>query len=262
LEEIRQEGPDYIADKLVEFEPDSVCVVNAADYRDLEVVTLGLLRAKQKGQCFLYRTAASFVRVRAGMTDRPLLTAGEISDPAHISGLVVVGSHVTRSSQQLDHLLEHGSVKSIEVRVDKILSAKNRDEEIQRSIGFINNALSQRQDVVVYTSRKLITGRDHESSLSIGGQISQALVEIICSMNVRPHYILAKGGITSSDIATKALGIVRAKVLGQILPGVPVWQSGSESKFPGMPYVVFPGNVGSTGAILDVIRSFRETINQ
>jgi uncharacterized protein YgbK (DUF1537 family) len=47
-------------------------------------------------------------------------------------------------------------------------------------------------------------------------------------------------------------------VLGQILPGVPVWQSGPESKFPDMPYVVFPGNVGSTDAISQVIQSFRD----
>jgi uncharacterized protein YgbK (DUF1537 family) len=262
LEEIRQKGPDYIADKLTEYKPGSTCIVNAADYRDLEVVTLGLLYAQRKGQRFLYRTAASFVRVRAGIKDRPLLTADEISDSTHNGGLVVVGSHVPRSSQQLDYLLEHGNVQSIEVSVDKILLKQNREEEINRYIDFVDNSLSERRNVVVYTSRKLITGRDHESSLSIGVQISRALFEIVRSLNVRPRYILAKGGITSSDIATQALGIVRAKVLGQILPGVPVWQSGSESKFPGMPYVVFPGNVGSTSAILDVARSFNRTQNQ
>jgi uncharacterized protein YgbK (DUF1537 family) len=258
LEEIRQEGPEYIANKLTEYEPGSVCIVNAVDYRDLEVATLGLLRAQQKGQCFLYRTAASFVRVRAGITDKPLLTADEISDSTHNGGLLVVGSHVTRSSQQLDHLLEYGNVRGIEVRVDKILSAQNRDGEIQRSIDSVNDALSQRRDVVVYTSRKLITGRDHEDSLSIGSRISHALVEIVHSLKVRPRYILAKGGITSSNIATQALEIVKAKVLGQILPGVPVWQTGSESKFPGMPYIVFPGNVGSAGALLDIVRSFKK----
>lgn len=262
LEENRQEGPDYIADKMTKCKPGSVCVVNATDYRDLEVVTLGLLRAQQKGQRFLFRTAASFVRVRAGLTARAILNVDEIKSTGGTGGLIVVGSHVPRSSQQLDHLLQHGNVQSIEVSVDKILSPQDRDEEIQRSIGFVDNTLSQRRDVVVYTSRKLITGRDHESSLSISSQISQGLVKIIRSINVRPRYILAKGGITSSDIATQALGIVRAKVLGQILLGVPVWQSGSESRFPGMPYVVFPGNVGSIDSISEVIHRFRESINQ
>ena len=115
---------------------------------------------------------------------------------------------------------------------------------------------------MVYTSRSLRTGKDDQSSLSIGRRISQGLVEIVRSIKVSPRYILAKGGITSSDIATKALGIVRAKVLGQILPGVPVWQSGPESRFPDMPYVVFPGNVGSTDAVSEVAKRFRETKKQ
>jgi uncharacterized protein YgbK (DUF1537 family) len=72
-------------------------------------------------------------------------------------------------------------------------------------------------------------------------------------MGVRPGYILAKGGITSSDIATAALKITRAQVLGQILPGVPVWRAGPESKWPDVPYVVFPGNVGGADAISQVV---------
>jgi len=262
LKEIRKEGVDYVAKKIDGCKLGSVCIVNAADYRDLEVVTLGLLQAQQEGKRFLFRTAASFVRVRAGLTARQLLTTDEMNVTGSIGGLVIVGSHVPRSSQQLDHLLQHGNVQGIELNVDKILSPKDRDEEIRRSVEFVENELSQGQDVVVYTSRKLITGRDNEGSLFIGRQISQGLVEVVSSMGVRPRYILAKGGITSSDIATQALGIVRAHILGQILPGVPVWQSGPESRFPDMPYIVFPGNVGSTNAISKVVQGFRETINQ
>jgi uncharacterized protein YgbK (DUF1537 family) len=262
LKEIRQDGPDYIANKIAELKPGSVCVVNAVDYRDLEVATLGLLRAQRKGQRFLFRTAASFIRVRAGLTARALLDVDEIKSSVDTGGLIVVGSHVPKSSQQLDHLLRHGKVQGFEINVDKILSRKDCDGEIERSVGFVDNTLSQRRDVVIYTSRKLITGRNHEDSFYIGNHISRALVKIVRSVNINPRYILAKGGITASDIATQALGIVRAKVLGQILPGVPVWQSGSESRFPGMPYVVFPGNVGSIDAITEIINRFRETVNQ
>jgi uncharacterized protein YgbK (DUF1537 family) len=73
------------------------------------------------------------------------------------------------------------------------------------------------------------------------------------SIRVRPRYILAKGGITSSDIATKALNVKRAIVRGQILPGVPVWELGSESAYPGLPFVVFPGNVGDAGAVAEIV---------
>jgi len=214
IEDIRQKGPNYISEKMTECKPGSVCVVNAADYRDMEVVTLGLLRAQRKGQLFLFRTAASFVRVRAGLMRRPLLNADEISGTGGTGGLIVVGSHVPKSSQQLDYLLQHGKIQSIEFDVEKFISHEDEDRQIRDAVEFLDNALSRGQDVVVYTSRKLRTGRDHESSLSIGRQISQGLVEIVRSLSIRPRYILAKGGITSSDIATQALGIVRAKVLG------------------------------------------------
>jgi uncharacterized protein YgbK (DUF1537 family) len=261
LADIRQKGPNYIADKIAECKPKSVCIVNAADYRDLEVVTLGLLRAQRKGQHFLFRTAASFVRVRAGLRARQLLNPEEISSSDGTGGLIVVGSHVPKSSQQLDHLLSHGNIKSIEFDVDEYISQENK-RQIKNAADFLNNTLSKGQDAAVYTSRILRTGKDHESSLSIGRKISQGLVEIVRSISVNPRYVLAKGGITSSDIATKALGIVRANVLGQILPGVPVWQSGPESRFPNMPYIVFPGNVGSTDAVSEVVNRYRKTKNQ
>lgn len=57
--------------------------------------------------------------------------------------------------------------------------------------------------------------------------------------------MFAKGGITSSDIGVKGLKISRGWVLGQIRPGIPVWEADENSRFPGIPYVVFPGNVGS-----------------
>jgi uncharacterized protein YgbK (DUF1537 family) len=82
-------------------------------------------------------------------------------------------------------------------------------------------------------------------------------VAIVRQLERRPRYLLAKGGITSSDIATRGLGIRRALVLGQILPGVPVWQSGPESRFPGMPYIVFPGNVGGVEALAEVCKQLK-----
>jgi uncharacterized protein YgbK (DUF1537 family) len=77
-------------------------------------------------------------------------------------------------------------------------------------------------------------------------------------LQTAPRFILAKGGITASDIATRALNVKKAMVLGQILPGVPVWQPGQESRFAGVPYIVFPGNVGDTDALVDVLRQLKQ----
>ena len=58
------------------------------------------------------------------------------------------------------------------------------------------------------------------------------------------------------DGATAGLGVRRALVLGQILPGVPVWRLGPETRFPGLAYVVFPGNVGGPEALSEAQRRF------
>jgi len=71
-------------------------------------------------------------------------------------------------------------------------------------------------------------------------------------LTLQPRYLVAKGGITSSDITTAGLGICRAVILGQILPGVPVWELGNEARFPGLAYIVFPGNVGCKNALVQI----------
>jgi uncharacterized protein YgbK (DUF1537 family) len=113
-----------------------------------------------------------------------------------------------------------------------------------------------RQDatVVIYTSRELVAASGDESLL-VGQAISQALVDIVRSIDIRPQLLVAKGGITSSDIATRACQVERATVLGQALPGVPVWRCGPESRQPGLSLVVFPGNVGGVDALSAVVRS-------
>jgi uncharacterized protein YgbK (DUF1537 family) len=96
----------------------------------------------------------------------------------------------------------------------------------------------------------LIAGHDAGSNLKIGQTVSDSLIEIVKRLNIQPRYLVAKGGITSSDVATKGLGVKRAMVVGQALPGVPVWQLGQETRYPGMPYIIFPGNVGGNDALV------------
>jgi len=116
--------------------------------------------------------------------------------------------------------------------------------------------LSSGQNVVIHTSRRLETGHDAESSLKINAIVSDFLVHVMKGITVRPKLIIAKGGITSSDLAAKALSAEKAWVLGPVIPGVPVWLIDDKSKFPGIIYVVFPGNVGDDRSLLEVCRKF------
>jgi uncharacterized protein YgbK (DUF1537 family) len=104
----------------------------------------------------------------------------------------------------------------------------------------------------LFTSRRLVSGVNAEENLAIGRRVSQGVVDIVRNVTILPRYLLAKGGITSSDLATRALGVKRAVVQGQILPGVPVWRLGPESRCPGLNYIVFPGNVGRPDALVTI----------
>ena len=255
IQDSRTGGPQAIVESLMALADGAVCVVNAASMRDMEVFVSGLLQAEASGKRFLYRTAASFVQVRAGIAPRPLLTARELGLPAAGGALFVVGSYVPKTTAQVDELLAETGIAPCELSVEAVLDPARREGEIARAAELINAAIRRGEDVVLYTSRRLITGRDAGESLKIGQQVSESLVAVVSGLRTRPRYLVAKGGITSSDIATDALNVQRAVVLGQILPGVPVWQTGAESRHPGLAYIVFPGNVGGDDALVQIVRS-------
>jgi uncharacterized protein YgbK (DUF1537 family) len=253
LEDVRLGGPEQVTAKLMELRPGSVCVVNAVSYRDLEMVSLAALQAEALGKTLLYRTAASFVRARAGLSARPYLTRRDLK----LSGrgaLVVVGSYVPLTTRQLSHLLEHAQVTAIELPVMEVLDDKRRPALLTQMVSRVNAALEVDQTVVLYTSRELVGAQSASAQLATARTVSDALVEMIRGLSVRPRFILAKGGITSSDLATQGLQVREATVLGQITAGVPVWQLGEDASFPGLTYVVFPGNVGSDKALLEVVK--------
>jgi uncharacterized protein YgbK (DUF1537 family) len=257
LDDLRRGGPERVAARLTALSHGRVCVINAANQRDLEVLTLGLLMAEAQGKRFLYRTAASFVPIRAGIAPRPLLTPAEVATPGAGGGLIVVGSHVPRSTSQLEYLLQQPGVRRVEIDVNALLSDSQRQDTMARTARQVDAGLQHGQDTVLFTSRRLVTGADALGSLSISQRVSEGIVTIVRRLSVRPRYILAKGGITSSDVATQGLGVRRALVLGQILPGVPVWQLGSETRHPGLSYIVFPGNVGGPEALGQVVTALR-----
>ena len=253
LADIRQGGPERVAGRLRELDNGIICIVNAAEQRDIEVFVQGLLLAEAEDKRFLYRTAASFIPARLGLPPRPLLTASDLDLPPSGGGLIIVGSHVPQTTSQLQALLALPGLHSTEVRVPALLDEHQRQAEIERVVKQVESSLGSQQDVVIYTSRQPVQGKDIESSLQLGRQISGSLAAIARLLSTRPRYLLVKGGITASDLATQALQVQRAIVLGQLMPGVPVWRLGSESRFPHLCFIVFPGNVGDTQALVTAV---------
>lgn len=253
LEDIRKGGPGRVVEVLESVSPGGACIVNAVSYRDMEVVVSALLQFESAGGEFLYRTAASIVRTRLGMeADGRLLGKDDIAGDSGKGGLFVVGSYVPKTSRQVELLIGQSDILPLEVQVEQLLDESSWNEEIWRVIRSAGSALDDGNDVVIYTSRKLITGETGKESLAIGNIVSESLIRIVRNIPVKPKFLVAKGGITSSDVATKGLEVKRAIVSGQILPGVPVWELGTETRFPGMKYIVFPGNVGEDDALVQV----------
>jgi uncharacterized protein YgbK (DUF1537 family) len=266
LEELRTASPGReatraVAAKLLGLPRASVCVVNAAHPRDVEFFALAALTAERAGARFLYRTAAQFVAARLGIGaaayEPPLLENEANADRRLVrrrsGGLTVVGSYVPKTTDQLARLLEQTDLERVELDVETLLDATRREPALASALARTNDALRAGRDVIVFTSRRLITGTDAARSLDIGRRVSDALVVLVQRLDVRPRYLIAKGGITSSDLATRGLGVKRALVLGQLLPGIPVWRLGAEAKFPGLDYVVFPGNVGGPDALSEAV---------
>ncbi|NIV30071.1 MAG: hydroxyacid dehydrogenase [Anaerolineae bacterium] len=259
LQDIREGGPDAVMTLLNRVRDGQIIVVNAATYRDVEVFVWGMMQAEGRGKRFLSRTAASFVKVRGGIPDRGLLTSEELQPMGwsdKTGGLTLVGSYVQRTTTQLGNALELDDTLGLELRVADVLDAQGRTGEIESVLNRTERRLSLGRDVILYTSRELVLPAG-VPQLRVAQQVSEALVEVLRRLSVRPAYLIGKGGITASDLATDALGVRKAHVLGQIVPGVPVWRLGPESKYPGLPYVVFPGNVGGPDALAGVIRSLR-----
>ena len=256
LSDIRRGGVERVADKLLALQNHAYCAFDAVTESDLAVIALAALQAEAAGRQFVYRTAASFAAIRAGISLRPLLTPAELHTDRAGGGLVVVGSYVPKSSSQLDYLLTHTDVARAEVNVAHLLDAAAQASEIARVVSYAKPHLMRGDTVALYTSRTLISGDDAATSLSIGNRISDSLVQITARLQSAARFIVAKGGITSSDLATRALRVKQARVMGQIIPGVPVWDLDDDCAEPHLIYVVFPGNVGGVEAIAAVVAKF------
>ncbi|MGI6367062.1 MAG: four-carbon acid sugar kinase family protein [Anaerolineae bacterium] len=253
LDDLRNGGPRQVDLKLSQLADAQPCVVNATTYRDLEVLVAGILASELQGHRYLYRTAASFVRVRGGLEPAAPLTAQDLC--ARSGGLVVAGSYVGRTTAQIEAARQLPNLVAIELDVPALLGA-SADQTLAAARVRIEDALQQ-HDVLVYTSRTLVTAGPVGGALDVGQRVSAALVALVASLQTRPAWVIAKGGITSSDIATEALHIRRAWVRGQAIPGVPVWRTGAESLWPDLDYVVFPGNVGGPDALARMITILR-----
>ena len=252
LKMLRQGGPDEVASLLLQAEQNVPIVVDTVTDTDLIVLSAGLLRAEDAGKRFLCRTAAPFVRSRLGELPASTLDPGVVGSGP---GLVLVGSYVKRSSEQLNEARTLSNVESIELLVDRLFEPTEAERHLAGLVEAIESSLAAQKTALVFTSRGLVSQRGQLNHVQISAIVSDALSSIPAKLKQPPTWLIAKGGITSNDILTKGLKAKRARVLGQISSGVSALRLGPESACPGLPFIVFPGNVGGPSTLADLIRS-------
>ncbi|WP_295363780.1 four-carbon acid sugar kinase family protein [uncultured Pseudoramibacter sp.] len=257
LDDLRACNYDKIEKQLLSVQNFNKIIVNAIDYVDVKVFCVALYRAMKKGKNFMFRSAAALVKVMGGVTDQPLLTREDmVIQETENGGIIVVGSHTQKTTAQMEQLKTLPGIKFIELNATLVRDEQAFEAEVARCLAEEEEAIASGTSVCVYTTRQLITADtgNKEDELRLSVKISDAVQSLVGRLKITPAFVVAKGGITSSDVGTKALAVTKANVLGQIEPGIPVWQTGDNSRFPKIPYVIFPGNVGGEDTLKDAVK--------
>ena len=264
IDDIRGGGVAAVAAILEGLRDGCPVVVDAADPSDLLVVAAAARHAEGAGRTLVYRVGPSFVRARAGLPPAARLGRAELAAiRARSDGGGGHGPGRRRLARRADDGAAPGPARAATASRPssstprRCSTARSREAALAGAAAAAGAALAA-GDVVVHTSRTLVGGADADASLAVARAISAALVELVRRIvAVRtPGWVVAKGGITSSDVGAQALGIRQAWVRGSLLPGgVSLWEPSAAAVR--VPFVVFPGNVGGPDGLREAVLALR-----
>ncbi len=228
------------------------CAVDAEQQSDLDGFCRQLLAAAAGGKRFLFRSAASLLTSLAGLPPQPV-PAAEMSRYVRDDrpGVVLVGSHVDKSSRQLAHLREHTRVLPVHVDLERLLADESAlFADIQAELA---RAQAEDRGAVLYTSRGERRFASSAERLAFGERVSGFLMRLVQNLPPEIGFLISKGGITSNDTLSQGLALRTARVLGQVRAGCSVVRCPEDHpRFPDLPVVIFPGNVGGDEALTEV----------
>ncbi len=240
--------------RLMTLQGNVCCVVDAETQNDLNHFANQLNLAAGRGKRFLFRSAASLLTALAKLPPQPV-PPEEMSRYVRDgrAGAVIVGSHVKKTTAQLEQLLTLPSVVPIEVDVERIGEQwESLLDEVTKQAA---KAHAADRHAVIFTSRVEKTFPDQQQRLAFGEKVSRFLMAVVQDLPPSLGFLISKGGITSNDVLSTGLALRTARVLGQILPGCSVVRCpGEHPRYPDMPVVIFPGNVGDDQALATALQ--------
>jgi uncharacterized protein YgbK (DUF1537 family) len=239
-------------ERLMELSGNVCCVVDCETQSDLDNFADQARDAAARGKHFLFRSGASLLTSLAELPPQPV-PAEEMAQyvRGEKPGAVIIGSHVKKTTQQLNVLLEQTNVVPIEIDVDRI--ASEREGLLQEAIDRCTEAHADGKSPVVFTSRAEKTFPNQQNRLAFGETVSALLMDVVRNLPSTLGFLISKGGITSNDVLSSGLALRKSRVLGQILAGCSVVRCPPDhERYPDMPVVIFPGNVGDEKALATV----------
>jgi len=236
-------------DRLLNLKNNVCCAVDCETQDDLNHFAEQLNEAARHGKRFLFRSGASLLTSLANLPAQPV-AADAMAEYVRggKAGAVIVGSHVKKTSQQLEQLLKQDDIVSLEVEVQRI--PREHDSMLKDILTQAEQAHAQGLTPVIYTSRVEQVFSDQQTRLAFGEQVSALLMDVVRNLPETLGFLISKGGITSNDVLSTGLALRTSRVVGQILPGCSVvCCPKNHARFPDMPVVIFPGNVGDEHAL-------------
>lgn len=245
-------------ERLLSLTGNQCVVVDAETQDDLNRFARDVREAVGEGKRFLFRSAASLLTALAGLPPQPV-PAEKMSQYVRDGkpGAIVVGSHVKKTTEQLQQLLQETGIVGIEVDVAQLQgrSPEQPGKLLTQTLEKVHAAHNAGKTPVVYTSRQELSFADVQTRLQFGADVSSLLMDIVRGLPADIGFLISKGGITSNDVLSTGLALTSARLLGQILAGCSMVLTPSEhSQVPNLPVVLFPGNVGDAEALVTIYR--------
>lgn len=245
-------------ERLLRLTDNQCAVVDGENQADFNRFAADILTAASQGKRFLFRSGASILTSLADIGPQPI-AAEEMAKYVRGGkpGAVIVGSHVKKTTEQLEKLLQEPRTASIKIDVAHLLedSPEPHAELLKNTLNKVHTAHIAGKTPVVYTSRQELTFDSVQVRLAFGAAVSALLMDIVRGLPSDIGFLISKGGITSNDVLSTGLGLTSARSLGQILAGCSVVRTAADHPlFPNLPVVLFPGNVGDANALATVYR--------
>ncbi len=251
-----------VQDKLQALENNQCVVVDAVTPAQMNQFAQDILTVAATGKHFLFRSAASLLTGLAQLPPQPI-------SPEHMGhfkrnpgpGVVLVGSHVRKTTEQLTELLKEPGLKGIELELQSLATDPNQAPHLlETALAEINKTYQANLTPVIYTSRQELTFTDTATRLAFGQLVSKLLMDMVQALPPEISFLISKGGITSNDVLSTGLNLPTARLLGQILPGCSVVKTPEDHpRFPNLPVVLFPGNVGDAQALATIYQRFQQS---